>query len=170
MLALSVLSLAGSAAAGQITITFQGLDAVYDGFDLYDSGSPFGGNQDPAESDPLTSASLYDDGVLVGALNADIHADFAIVGVGDSPAGGGTAHLSDLLDDGMWLTGFDASGRGSVPEPSRLLLVGLGCRGLVAIRRVRRPRLGPEPWASGLVLPTPPPSDWPPPPATERRA
>lgn len=78
------------ASASSITVTISGLNAVYDGFDLYDAGAQAGGVQDPAESDPLTSVTFYDSGLLVGTLTSNIWADFAIVGVNNVPVGGGT--------------------------------------------------------------------------------
>ncbi len=91
LVAAILLGRTSDAAAGEILIQFSGLDAVYDGFDLYDAGSPLGGNQDPLEADPLTSVSIFDDGVLLGTLTSDVYADFAIVAPSPIPTAGGTA-------------------------------------------------------------------------------
>jgi hypothetical protein len=101
----SAAAFATTASAGPIRIQLTGLDLVYDGFDLYDAGSPLGGIQDPAESDPLTSARFFQNDVLVGTLSSDIYADVAIVGVPPLPSGGGTVvspfgGFFDLLTSG----------------------------------------------------------------------
>lgn len=89
-LAIAALLLTTPAAAATITIELSGLDAVYDGFDLYDAGAPVGGNQLPAQSDPLTAASFFVNGNLVGTLSSQLFADFAFVDVRPIPVGGGT--------------------------------------------------------------------------------
>lgn len=86
----AALTAAQPAAAETIQIQFTGLDAIYDGFDLYDAGSQLGGSQIPAQADPLTSVSFLLDGTLVGSLSTSAFADFAFVGVSNIPVGGGT--------------------------------------------------------------------------------
>jgi hypothetical protein len=81
---------AQTASAGTIEIQFTGLNARYDGFDLYDAGAQLGGSQNPAHSDPLTSVGFLVDGVSAGTLATQVFADFAIVGVGNLPVGGGS--------------------------------------------------------------------------------
>lgn len=90
MLAAATLVMSQPARAATIQIQFTGLDAVYDGFDIYDAGAQLGGSQSPAQSDPLTSITFLVDGTPVGTAGTSIHADFAIVGVGPLPSGGGT--------------------------------------------------------------------------------
>lgn len=85
----AVVLLSQPARASVIEIRVTGINAVYDGFFLTDAGDPFGGNQDPTESDQLVSANFLVDGVSKGTLNANIFADFAFVGLQNIPVGGG---------------------------------------------------------------------------------
>lgn len=101
--------------AAAITIRISGLDAVYDGSDLYDAGSPIGGNQQAAESDPLTSVEILLGANPLGTLFTDIHADFAFVGLTPIPVGGGVVSspfggFFDLLTNASgWGLGLDFS-------------------------------------------------------------
>ena len=84
-----VLSSRPASAASLLNIQFTGLHLVYNGFDIFDAGSQLGGNQNPAESDPLNSVLFVVDCTLVGSLSSDIYADLAIVDVAAIPVGGG---------------------------------------------------------------------------------
>ncbi len=94
------MAFASNAAAKTLTINLSGVNAVYDGLDLYDATSPFGGSQLPAQSDPLTSFDFLIDGSPVGTLSSQIYADFGFF-LPPIPAAGGTVTASggffDLL-------------------------------------------------------------------------
>ncbi len=120
----AVLAMSQPATAATIQIQLTGLNAVYDGFDIFDAGSQLGGSQNVAQADPLTSVSFVLDGTLVGTLSTPAFADFAIVGVNNVPVGGGTigsrfGGFFDLLTGvgglglGLDFTSFQIDYRGS---------------------------------------------------------
>jgi hypothetical protein len=199
-----------TARASTLQIQFTGLDLVYDGHDIFDAASPFGGIGATSEADPLTAMSFLLDGTLIGTLTSDIYADVAINGVGSIPAAGGLltsggamfdlltsaagwglaldipsmtmfytgnqlalsgmgvasdiiteqlpfgllidtpvnvvfvlGAIRDVTQSGQWLTGFTASGTGSltaaaVPEPASVLLLGAGLLALAGQMRRHR--------------------------------
>lgn len=98
--------------AAAITIRIGGIDAVYDGADLYDAGSQLGGNQNVSEADALSSVEILLGSTVLGTLVTDIHADFAFVGLTPIPVGGGVVGspfggFFDLLTNGAFGLGLD---------------------------------------------------------------
>ncbi len=85
--------LAGLASASMVQIQFTGLDIVYDGSAIYDTGvhnTTSTGN--PADADPLLTMSFLEDGTSLGTLTSDIFADLYIPGVQNIPVSGGTVY------------------------------------------------------------------------------
>lgn len=108
----ATLAMPAAAQAATLQIQFTGLDLVYDGHDIFDAKSPFGGLGLPSESDNLLSMDFILDGALVGSLTSDIYADVAINGVGPIAAAGGTVTtggaMFDLLTSAAgWGLGLD---------------------------------------------------------------
>lgn len=64
--------------AATIGIQFTGMDLLYDGSTIYDSGSTSGGLANPADADPLTSVDFFVDGSSVGSLSSDVSLDVFI--------------------------------------------------------------------------------------------
>lgn len=79
-----------AAEARSLEIQFSGLDLVYDGSDLYDATSVYGGRSDPAKADPLTAVTFLLDGEVVGTQTSDVWADVFIADVTGIPADGGS--------------------------------------------------------------------------------
>jgi hypothetical protein len=119
------------AEAVTLQIQFTGLDLVYDGHDIVDSRSPFGGLGLPGESDPLVSMDFFLDGSLVGHLTSSIWADVAINGVGPLPVAGGTrtsggAMFDILTNVGGWGLALDIPSMMVVYAGNQLALSGIG--------------------------------------------
>lgn len=119
--ALLALLAAASASAATISISFTGLDLVYDGSALYDAGSTSGGFANPAEADPLTSVSFSLDGSLLGTLSSDISVDAFIPGVTGISASAGAIDAKATGTPGF----FDVL-IGTSPVASQFLLVEFG--------------------------------------------
>jgi len=79
--------------AGQLRIEITGLNATYDGTDIFDATAKAGNNGDKSEADPLASIDFFEDDVLVGSLNTSdgdfIYADLLIGNVTGIPKDGG---------------------------------------------------------------------------------
>lgn len=92
---LSALAIAAapSAHAANVEINFSGMNIVYDGTQIYDAGSLAGGNGNPAEADPLVSATFIENGILAGVLSSDISVDVLIPDVTGIPSGINTHHV-----------------------------------------------------------------------------
>ena len=72
--------LSTQAYSSTLSIEFLGMDVVYDGFAIYDAGSPAGGSGDPADADPLTAVSFEVDGSLAGPIiSTDVAIDISIL-------------------------------------------------------------------------------------------
>src|SRR6266540_174794 len=117
--------------AATLQIQFTGLDLVYDGHDIFDAKSPFGGLGLPSESDPLVSMDFFLDGSLIGHLTSNIWADIAINGVGPLPVGGGTrtsgAAVFDILtNSGGWGLALDVPSIMVTYAGNQLALSGIG--------------------------------------------
>lgn len=128
----TVLTLSAPAAhAATLQIQFTGLDLVYDGHDIFDATSPFGGLGLPGEADRLLSMEFLLDGLLVGRQTTDIYADIAINGVGPLPGAGGTVTtggaMFDLLTSASgWGLGLDLPSMTLAYVGNQLALSGAG--------------------------------------------
>lgn len=127
----TALAMPAAADAATLQIQFTGLDLVYDGHDIFDARSPFGGLGLPAESDPLLSMEFLLDGTLVGRLTSDIWADIAINGVGPLPVAGGMVTtggaMFDLLTNASgWGLGLDLPSMTLFYVGNQLALSGAG--------------------------------------------
>ncbi len=111
-----------AAQAATIEIQFTGMNLVYDGSAIYDSGSTAGGSADPAEADPLLSVNFLVDGIPAGpALTSNIALDVYIPDVtGLSAATGATTNITTPGNAGY----FDLL-IGTGPTASEYLLVDL---------------------------------------------
>jgi hypothetical protein len=117
--------------AATLQIQFTGLDLVYDGHDIFDAKSPFGGLGLPSESDPLVSMDFFLDGSLIGHLTSNIWADVAINNVGAIPVGGGTrtsggAIFDILTNSGGWGLALDVPSFLVTYTGNQLALSGIG--------------------------------------------
>lgn len=92
---LSALAIAASpsARATNVEIFFTGMNLVYDGTSIYDAGSLAGGNGNPAEADPLVTATFVANGSVVGVVASDISLDLYIPDVTDIPSAANTHHV-----------------------------------------------------------------------------
>jgi hypothetical protein len=84
---------AAAVRANPIEITFSGMDIVYDGTAIYDAGSSAGGVGDPADADPLLTATFLNNGSLVGNITTDISLDLYIPDVAGIPSATNTHHV-----------------------------------------------------------------------------
>ena len=101
------------AAASLIEVQLTGLDFVYQGNQIHDAGGVAGGNGDPAQADPLTTAVFLLDGIEVGRLTGNVSADFLVSGVPNLPKAGGIVSATG--------TGFGFDLITSSPAPASIL-------------------------------------------------
>jgi hypothetical protein len=133
--ALAIVIISGAGAtrveAATLQIQFTGLDLVYDGHDIFDAKSPFGGLGLPAESDPLISMDFLRDGTLIGSLSSNIWVDVAINNVGPLPVGGGSrtsggAMFDILTNAGGWGLALDIPSMMVAYAGNQVALSGVG--------------------------------------------
>lgn len=90
---LALLLAAPSARANSISISFSGMDIVYDGSSIFDADSIGGGVRNPDDADPLASVTFEQDGSLVGTLISNISLDLFIPDVTGIPSAPNTHHV-----------------------------------------------------------------------------
>jgi hypothetical protein len=87
--------LVAPASGAILEIQFSGMDLVYNGADLFDTGASNTARiGSPAQSDPLMTMSFLVDGVVQGQLTSNIAIDTFIKGLSGVPAAGGTVLTS----------------------------------------------------------------------------
>jgi hypothetical protein len=89
--------------AALLQIHFTGLDLVYDGKDIHDSGGKGGGELIPTDSDPLDFVNFKDEsGKSFGKFFNEIYADLLIWNVLEIPVNGGTVYSKQSTENGNY--------------------------------------------------------------------